>query len=117
MFPPLWLCVCGSGACVNRLVLPRKQTWIGMATLQSLVPMVIEKPQLRDIMMLYVAAYVFLLRVPSEGLPMAAHASPEGKEVPIFSIQNSEAVLWFPSARTSYTPRSWCGHVGAVVAH
>ena len=84
-----------------------------MATLQSLVPMVIEKPQLRDIMMLYVAAYVFLLRVPSEGLPMAAHASPEGKEVPIFSIQNSEAVLWFPFRKNKLYPSQlvrpcWC---------
>ena len=50
----------------RRLVKPRKPTWIRLALLQHMVTALIEKPELRELMMLYLASYIFLLRLPSQ---------------------------------------------------
>ena len=59
-----------------RLFSPRTPTWVGMTLLQQLVYLVMDKPVLRELVMLFIASYAFLLRVPSEGIPMAAHNTP-----------------------------------------
>ena len=38
------------------------------------------KNELREMMLLFIASYAFLLRLPSEGLPMAALEMPQGLE-------------------------------------
>ncbi len=72
----------------RKLWIPRVQTWVGLERLQGMLSVVIELPALRDLMLLYVTSYCFLLRLPSEGLALAAHAEPMGSkvQVPVFSI-------------------------------
>ena len=97
----------------RRLVAPRQQTWIGHDVLLQLVPNVIDRPELRELMMVFVAAYAFLLRVPSECLPMAAHSVPPGVEGPVFSLRAGEAMLRLPFQKNRLFPTEivracWC---------
>jgi len=97
----------------RRMLAPRVPTWVRLETLQKLVTMVIEKPCLRDLVMLFIASYAFLLRVPSEGIPMAAHSASAGDPTPIFSVTESAATLWFPFRKNMLWPsqqvrKCWC---------
>ena len=88
-------------------------TWVCLETLQKLVTMVLEKPCLKELMMLFIASYVFLLRVPSEGIPMAAHSATVGPPTPIFTVSESAVTLWFPSRKNRLWPsqqvrKCWC---------
>ena len=74
----------------------KKKTWIRIDLLQKLVPMVIDQPRLRELMMLFLASYIFLLRLPSEGIPLAAHEAPAGREAPVISIADDKVVIDFP---------------------
>ena len=63
--------------------------------------------------MLFVASYAFLLRLPSEGLPLAVGACPEGKECPVFSAAGGEVEVWFPFRKHRQHPTKlvracWC---------
>ena len=97
----------------RRLLAPRIPTWVSLSILQRMVTLVIERPHLRELLMLFVASYAFLLRVPSEGLPMAAHSRPSGRQVPLFSVAEDVVTLWFPSRKNRLWPtqqirRCWC---------
>ena len=99
----------------RRLVMPRQPTWIGHDVLEQLIPKVIEHPELKELMMVFLAAYAFMLRVPSEGLTMAAHSMPDGLEVscPVFFLRGGEAVLWLPFRKNRLFPSEivracWC---------
>ena len=67
----------------------RTPTWVGMTLLQQLVAMAVERPVLRGMAMLFIAAYAFLLRVPSEGIPMAAHSARRGCQAPVLTVSDS----------------------------
>ena len=45
------------------------------AMMAKMVQKLIENPQQKSLLMMLLAAYVFLLRVPSEAIPMAAHST------------------------------------------
>ena len=97
----------------RRLVMPRQPTWIGHDVLAQLIPKVIEHPELRELMMVFLASYAFLLRVPSECLTMAAHSAPVGMEVPVFFVRGNEAVLQLPFRKNRLFPSEivracWC---------
>ena len=97
----------------RRLVAPRVPTWIGHQLLLQMVHLGIGRSELQDLLMVFVAAYAFLLRVPSECLPMAAHCAPAGAEVPVFSLRGDEAVLYFPFRKNRLFPTEvvrscWC---------
>ena len=44
-----------------------------LGQMQQIISMIIARPELRELAMLYLAAYTIQLRLPSEGLPLAAH--------------------------------------------
>ena len=45
--------------------------------------------------MLFLAAYAFLLRVPSEGLTLAAHVVPPGHTGPVFEVAADGVTIEF----------------------
>jgi len=101
----------------RKLLAPRTPTWVDMGTLQQLLALVIDKPQLKDLLSLFLASYVFLLRLPSEGLPLAAHSAPprlpDEKPVPILSVTEESVSIWFPFRKNRIWPstqvrRCWC---------
>ena len=58
-------------------------------------------------------AYCFMLRVPSEALPVAAHRAADGDEHPIFRLSEGRAEVWLPKRKNRLTPSSvlracWC---------
>ena len=57
------------------LLAPRKPTWVGRTLLERMVPMMIERPFMMEMLVLLLAASVFLLRVPPEGMPMSTQAT------------------------------------------
>jgi len=92
---------------------PRIPTWVGMAVLQQLVYLVMDKLILRELVMLFIAASAFLLRVPSEGIPMAAHATPQGGQAPVLTVSASCVTLTFPFRKNKLWPsqqvrKCWC---------
>ena len=69
-------------------------------------------PALRDLAMLCLAGYTFLLRVPSEGIPIAAHEF-QGAGAPVFRIHADTVELWLPKRKNRMHPVSilrkcWC---------
>ena len=97
----------------RRLLAPRLQTWIGHQLLVRMVQLGTARPELHDLLMVFIAAYAFLLRVPSECLPMAAHNTPEGMEVPVFVLRKGEVVLRLPFRKNRLFPTEiirscWC---------
>jgi hypothetical protein len=97
----------------RRLVMPRQQTWIGHDVLVRLLNLAADRPELNELAMIFLASYAFLLRVPSECLPMAAHEAPCNSEVPVFCIRGGEAVLRLPFRKNRLFPTEivrscWC---------
>ena len=97
----------------RRLFVPCTPTWVSLAVLQQLVTCVLVKPELRELVMLFVASYAFLLRLPSEGIPMAAHTAPAGCQTPVLSVAESSVTLWFPTRKNKLWPSQqvracWC---------
>jgi len=104
------------------LYAPKVPTWIGLDRLQQLLTVVMLKNELREMMLLFIASYAFLLRLPSEGLPMAAHMMPQGlvgdRRVPVFKVQgDSQVEVWFPFRKHRLWPTQaargcWCAKCG-----
>jgi len=97
----------------RRLVMPRQQTWIGHDVLVRLLNLAADRPELDELAMIFLASYAFLLRVPSECLPMAAHEAPCNSEVPVFCIRGGETVLRLPFRKNRLFPTEivrscWC---------
>ena len=97
----------------RRLTTHRPKTFIGLDLVPQMIPLMIGQPELKELVMLFLAAYCFLLRVPSEGLPMAVHADVNGLDVPVLKVAASEVTLHFPHRKNSLIPTSlarqcWC---------
>lgn len=98
----------------KRMLFQRKpKTFIRLPLLQEMIAMLIEKPVLKELLMLFLASYIFLLRVPSEGLPMAAHRSAAGFTVPVFTCHGDHVRIQFPRRKNSYEATElirycWC---------
>ena len=97
----------------RRLFMPRTPTWVCLEVLQKLVTCVLVRPELRELVMLFIASYAFLLRLPSEGIPMAAHSAPEGCQAPVLSVAETCVTLWFPTRKNKLWPTKqvracWC---------
>ena len=104
----------------RKLLAPRIPTWVGMGLLQRMMTLVIDRPHLKDLLAIFLASYVFLLRLPSEGLPLAAHSAPlGGKPVPILSCTADSVSIWFPSRKNRIWPstqvrRCWCSKCSLI---
>ena len=97
----------------RRLMAPRIPTWIGVGVVGRLVSLMQARPQLRHMSMLFLAAYAFLLRVPSEGLTLAAHAAPPGHTGPVFKLEADGVTIEFQSRKNRLWPsrqtrKCWC---------
>ena len=57
------------------LFTPREPMFVRGAMLAKMVQTLEENPRQKFLVMMLLAAYVFLLRVPSEAIPMAAHST------------------------------------------
>ena len=101
------------------LLAPRKPTWVGRTLLERMVPMMIERPFMMEMLVLLLAANVFLLRVPPEGMPMRARKllpdCPQGNVTTVFRVLlgGKKAELWFPRGKNSLHPtrlirKRWC---------
>ena len=49
----------------------RQPRFVRLGMLQAMMPLLLEQPEHRELIMLFLAAYTFLLRLPSEALCMA----------------------------------------------
>jgi len=97
----------------RRLVEPRPLTWIGLRVVQDLMMQLLMRPYLKELLMLFLTAYTFLLRVPSEGLPICAHQAEAGLEAPVLHVRSGEIELWLPRRKNRLYPtrlvrRCWC---------
>ena len=88
----------------RRLWTKKAPTFIHLSTLQRMIPVMIDRPETRDLLMLFLASYAFLLRVPSEGLPLAAHEAPPGAEATVFTVGHDCVKVHFPFRKNSYEP-------------
>jgi hypothetical protein len=97
----------------RRLSQPRKPMFVRLNMVRQMVLRGAEQPERRELLMLVLASYVFLLRVPSEALPMAAHAAAPGQERPVFRAHRDSVELWLPKRKNRLMPTSiwrkcWC---------
>ena len=98
----------------RRLFIPREPMFIMQARVQQLVQMGAGSDGRRVWSYLYLLAYVFLLRLPSEALPMAAHALPSGSvAVPVLTVGDAEVSVWFSRRKNRLHPstmkrKCWC---------
>ena len=97
----------------RRLVAPRPPTWIGHDLVCRLLALVLERPELKELLMVFLTSYIFLLRVPSECLPLCCHFAPAGVEAPVFKLSDDEVVLHLPRRKnklhaTRIVRRCWC---------
>jgi hypothetical protein len=86
----------------------RVPLFVQMPMVQGMVVSLLRKHELRELVMLFLAAYVFLLRVPSEALPMAAGGGAGKKVTPIFKVHvdRNTVELWLPKRKNRRTPSS-----------
>ena len=71
------------------------------------------EPELRTLAMLILSAYVFLLRIPSEGIPLVAHANAGPKPLPVFKVHRDQVELYLARRKNRLYPSSihrpcWC---------
>jgi hypothetical protein len=81
----------------RRLMAPRIPTWIGLHTVGRLLALDAGRPHLRPMLMLFLSAYAFLLRLPSEGLTLAAHSAPPGHTGPVLTVKDDSVTISFPA--------------------
>ena len=94
----------------RKLTTIRTPQFVRLAMIQQMVTELPARPELRELVMLLLAAYIFLLRVPSEALPMSAK---QGHEVPVFALEDGLAVLRLHKRKNRLQPTvqhrpCWC---------
>ena len=97
----------------RRLWKSREPQFIRLSMLQVMVSNLPQQPEDRELTMLVLAAYVFMLRLPSEALPMAARWAGNLRDVPVFKFHSDKVELWLPKRKNRLTPSSlfrpcWC---------
>ena len=97
----------------RKLFTKRPKTFIRLALLQRMIPLVLERPQLKEFLMLSLTAYIFLLRVPSEAFPLFAHQAADNIVAPVLSVHADHIKMVFPHRKNSYESSEavrhcWC---------
>jgi hypothetical protein len=97
----------------RRLWQPRVVRFVQLPMIQGIVESIVMWTELRVMAMLFLASYIFMLRVPSEALPMAAHGAGGKRCVPIFRLHGDMVELWHPKRKNRLHPSSsyrpcWC---------
>ena len=91
----------------------REPRFVRLAMVQDLVPIMLQRPEEKQMLMLILAAYIFLLRVPSEALPMAAHRQPVNSTTSVVTVGHDVVKLKLPKRKNRLTPstivrKCWC---------
>ena len=81
--------------------------------LEAVVRLMLGRPELKRITMLALASYVFLLRVPSEGLPIAVGQFLGAGQPPLFRAHDDRVELFLPRRKNRLHPttlvrKCWC---------
>ena len=95
------------------LAVRRKPRFIQQDVLAGMVLQSIDKPECRHFVMLCLISYVFLLRVPSECLPVAFHDAHGEVDCTVLRLRGQVLEMWFPRRKNRNEPtvqaRScWC---------
>ena len=90
----------------------RQPRFIQLELVGRMVSRMLVASELLELVMLCGMSYAFLLRVPSEGLPVAAHGSTNAR-LPVFSIRGDTAQLYLPKRKNRSSPstlyrKCWC---------
>ena len=90
----------------------RQPRFVRLGMLQAMVPLLLEQPEQREMIMLFLAAYTFLLRLPSEALCMAVERA-DDKRSSVFKMHSDKVELWLPRRKNKLQPSSqfrpcWC---------
>ena len=91
----------------------REPRFVRLAMIQDMMPILLQRPEEKTMLMLILAAYIFLLRVPSEALPMAVHSQPDGCVTPVVTVGADVIKLRLPKRKNRLTPstmvrKCWC---------
>ena len=87
--------------------------WIGIESVEKIVAWAKRKPGNNAFAMLYALSYIFMLRVPSEGLPMRVGPMPQGSAQSVIECGESELILHLRRRKNrpmggSMTRPCWC---------
>ena len=90
----------------------RKPRFIGLHMVRRMVARAAAHVSMVPSVMLYLMSYIFLLRVPSEAIPVCAHTA-EGVAAPVLVVRDDEVVLRLPRRKNRRTPSvlrrgCWC---------
>ena len=98
----------------RNLAVRRKPRFIHQETLAAMVLLSLDVPSRREFVMLCLISYIFLLRVPSECLPVAVHSAPEtAAACTVVRLNGDELEMHFPRRKnrnepTVATRKCWC---------
>ena len=90
----------------------RQPRFVRLGMLQTMMPSLLEQPEHRELIMLFLAAYTFLLRLPSEALCMAVERA-DDRRSSVFKMHADKVELWLPRRKNKLQPSSqfrpcWC---------
>lgn len=77
----------------RRLAMPRAPLFVRIEHMQAMMGKLLTQPNLRDMAMLFLSSYVFLLRVPSECLSVCTHSCENCIEAPVVKV-GTTAITW-----------------------
>ena len=96
------------------LAVRRKPRFIQQNIVAAMVLYSLDVPERKDFVMICFISYVFLLRVPSECLPLAFHEAPKGgKPCTVMRLRGGSSELFFPLRQNRNDPTvqsrgCWC---------
>ena len=91
----------------------REPMFIRGTLVAQLVDLATTSPALKSLAFLCLTAYVFLLRVPSEALPIMAHVGGEAAAAPVVTVGAESIEIWLPRRKNRLQPSTvrrscWC---------
>ena len=97
----------------RRQFVSRERTFLGLAEVRKLVLLVQSLPAVEQWSMLFLFTYTFLLRLPSEALPVVFDVGCDDRTRHLVTVDESEVRLWLPFRKnrlhgTALSRRCWC---------
>ena len=91
----------------------REPLFIRGRLVAQLIDMAADSPTMKSIAFVCLTAYVFLLRVPSEALPLVAHVADGSAVAPVVSVGAESLEMWLPRRKNRLRPSTlrrscWC---------
>jgi hypothetical protein len=76
--------------------MPRPRTFVRLAMMQQLIPLMLAREEVKVWVMLYLCTYTFMLRLPSECLPITVGAGFGDKSTHSIAVKPDCLELWLP---------------------